>query len=334
MTVHSGIGYAAMLERFAPAEAVELAAHADACGFSGTLVDDHFQPWLPRHGRASHVWTVVGAIGARTRGEIAAGGVTAGYRVHPAVVAQAAATTASLYPGRHWIALSAGDALDEHVVGGYWPEAPERIARMFEAVDLVSRLFASAGTGRVVKHRGGAFELESTRLWTEAVPAPRLLVATAGPVTARRAGRVADGILTIATTPDKAAMLVDRFADGRREAGRSREDASLAIRIDLSWAPTDEQAMENALAEWPIGAVRFPRGDVRSPFDFEQLARMVRPSDFEGRMPVSADPDVHRAHIQRFADLGFDRIHLHNAGPDQRAWMDVFARDVLPKVTR
>jgi G6PDH family F420-dependent oxidoreductase len=255
--------------------------------------------------------------------------------MHPAAIAQASATIASLYPGRHWLALGAGEALNEHVTGGYWPEAPERIARMFDAIEVIRKLFAStSGTPRPVRHHGSHFELESAQLWTAPATPPRILVATAGPVAAKRAGRAADGILTIGTSHDKAAELVGRFDDGLKEAGRQRGETLRVVRVDLSWAPTDEQAMSNALAEWPLAGLRFPRSDVRSPSDFEQLARMVRPDDFEGRMLVSSDPDLHRAHLQRFVDLGVDRIHLHNAGPDQREFIEVFARDVLPKVVR
>ena len=347
----ASIGYAMMLERFAPADAIANAEYAEELGFSGTISTDHFQPWLSRHGQASFLWSVLGALGARTRGELGAGGVVAGGRMHPAAIAQASATIAALYPGRHWLALGAGEALNEHVTGGYWPEAPERITRMFDAIDVIRKLFASASNGRPVRHHGSHFDLESTQLWTgtgststpgpgtstpstaTSTPPPRILVATAGPVAAKRAGRAADGILTIGTSHDKVAALVDRFDEGLKEGRKNRGDTLRVVRVDLSWAPTDEQAMANALSEWPLPGIRFPRSDVRSPGDFEQLARTVRPEDFEGRMLVSSDPDVHRAHLQRFVDLGVDRIHLHNAGADQREFIEVFARDVLPKVT-
>jgi coenzyme F420-dependent glucose-6-phosphate dehydrogenase len=106
------------------------------------------------------------------------------------------------------------------------------------------------------------------------------------------------------------------------------------LRLHISWAPSQAEAMTNALTEWPNGGMRFPRSDIRSPFEFEQLARLVRPEDFEGRMLVSDDLDLHRAHIQRYIDLGFDRIYLHNVGRNQREWIDAFARDVLPKLVK
>ena len=102
----------------------------------------------------------------------------------------------------------------------------------------------------------------------------------------------------------------------------------------LSWAPTDEEALANAMDQWPNGGMKFPKADIRSPFDFEQMAKLVRPEDFEGRMVISSDPDVHRAAIQRFVDLGFDRVYLHNVGRNQAEWIEVFGRDVLPKLVR
>jgi coenzyme F420-dependent glucose-6-phosphate dehydrogenase len=133
---------------------------------------------------------------------------------------------------------------------------------------------------------------------------------------------------------EKISMLFGKFDDGAREAGKDPAAAPKVLQLHLSWAPTDEEAMANALHEWPNGGMKFPKADIRSPFELEQMAKLVRPEDFEGRMVISADPDVHRAHIQKFADLGFDRIYLHNVGRNQRDWIDVFARDVLPALVR
>ncbi|CAN5157697.1 TIGR03557 family F420-dependent LLM class oxidoreductase [soil metagenome] len=328
------IGYAAMLERFPPNEAIELTRYAEANGFRGVMATDHFQPWLPHHGEASFVWNVLSALGQVTTGDLGTGVTTPTFRWHPATVAQASATLGAMYPGRHWLGLGSGEAVSEHVVGQYWPEAPERINRMFEAVDIIKKLFASGLAGRDVRHEGQFYRLESTRLWTMPAVAPEILVAASGPVAAKRAGRTVDGLITEGAPLDKIAPLLQRFAEGAREAGRKPESLTRVLRLNLSWAPTDEEAMASALAEWPNGAMRFSKSDVRSPFELEQLARLVRPEDFEGRMLVSADPDRHRARIQEFLDLGFDRVYLHNAGRNQKEWIDVFSRDVLPKLVR
>ncbi|MFB2556890.1 TIGR03557 family F420-dependent LLM class oxidoreductase [Herbiconiux liangxiaofengii] len=328
------IGFVAALEQMPPREAVDLAEYAENKGFSGIMASDHFQPWVPRQGESSFVWNVLSAVGERTRGDFGPGVTSPSYRWHPAMVAQASATMAAMYPGRHWLGIGSGEAINEHVVGGYWPEAPERINRMFEAVDVINKLFTASVAGKDVKHSGTFFKLESTRLWTMPAEPPPVFVATAGPVTAKRAGRTVDGLITVGAPIDKIAGLFSRFDEGAREAGKDPSRMPRMLQLHLSWAGTDEQAMANALAEWPNGGMRFPKADIRSPFEFEQIAKMVRPADFDGRMVVSSDPDVHRAHIQRYVDLGFDRIYLHNVGRNQREWIDVFARDVLPGLRR
>ena len=328
------IGYAAMLEQFAPAEAVALSAYAEEHGFTGVMAADHFQPWVPAQGESSFVWSVLAAIGERTKGDLGPGVTAPTFRWHPAMVAQASATLASMYPGRHWLGLGSGEALNEHIVGQYWPEAPERINRMFEAIEIISKLFTASIAGKDVKHSGQFYKLESTRLWTMPEVAPEILVATAGPVTAKRAGRHADGLITVGAPLEKISMLFGKFDDGARDAGKDPATMPKVLQLHMSWAETDEEAMRNALVEWPNGGMKFPKADIRSPFEFEQIAKLVRPEDFEGRMIISADPDDHRAYIQKFVDLGFDRIYLHNVGRNQRQWIDVFGRDVLPKLKR
>ncbi len=328
------IGYAAMLEQFGPSEVVDLTAYAETRGFSGAMAADHFQPWVPQQGQSAFVWNVLAALGERTRGDIGPGVTAPTFRWHPAMVAQASATLAAMYPGRHWLGLGSGEALNEHVIGGYWPEAPERINRMFEAIEIIKKLFEASLAGTDVKHAGEFYKMESTRLWTMPEQAPEILVATAGPITARRAGRTVDGLITVGAPLEKISGLFDRFDAGAREVGRDPAGMPKVLQLHLSWAPSDEQAMTNAMVEWPNGGMKFPKGDIRSPFEFEQMAKLVRPEDFEGRMVISSDPDVHRANIQKFADLGFDRIYLHNVGRNQREWIDVFGADVIPALHR
>lgn len=326
------IGFAAALEQFAPREAVRLAVLAEQHGFSGSVAGDAAQPFTPSQGEAGFVWSVVSAVGAATSGELGVGALAPTFRWHPAVVAQASATLAALYPGRHWLALGSGEAISEHIVGGYWPEPAERINRLFEAVTIIKKLFASGLSDRDVKHEGRWYQLESSRLWTMPDAAPPLLIATAGPVTARRAGQVADGLLIDAVPYDKIGMLLQRFTEGTREAGRKGAAPQHALRLHLSWASTDAEAMENALAEWPQAGMRFAKSDIRAPYDLEQIAKLVRPDDFDERMLISSDPDAHRANIQRYIDLGFSRISLHNVGRNQDAFLEVFGREVLPRL--
>ena len=328
------VGYAAMLERFGPREVVDHTAYAERHGFSGCMAADHFQPWVPQQGQSAFVWNVLTAVGERTTGDLGPGVTCPSFRFHPAVVAQASATLAAMYPGRHWLGIGAGEAINEHVVGGYWPEAGERSARMFEAIEIISQLFHASAEGRDIKHAGRFFTLETCRLWTMPATPPPILVATAGPLNAERTGRLADGIITVGAPLEKVAGLLDRFAQGARQAGKDPDSMPKVLQLHLSWAETDEQALANAMAEWPNGGMKFPKADIRSPHDFAAMAALVRPEDFAGRLVISADPDVHRAHIQSFVDEGFDRVYLHNVGRNQREWIEVFGRDVLPKLHR
>jgi coenzyme F420-dependent glucose-6-phosphate dehydrogenase len=297
------IGYAAMLEQFGPREVVGYQVLAEQNGFSGCMAADHFQPWVPGQGHASFVWNVLTAVGERTQGDLGPGVTCPSFRFHPAVVAQAAATLEVMYPGRTWLGLGSGEALNEHVIGGYWPEAGERSLRMFEAIEIIKKLFDASVAGKDVKHSGRFFQMETSRLWTMPDTPPPVLVATAGPINAKKTGKFADAMPKI-------------------------------LQLHLSWAETDEQAVANAVREWPNGGMKFPKADIRSPHDFAAMAQLVRPEDFEGRMLMTSDPDAHRAYIQKFVDLGFDRVYLHNVGRNQKEFVEVFGREVLPKLHR
>jgi G6PDH family F420-dependent oxidoreductase len=324
------VGYAAMLEQFGPIEVTDYTVAAEKAGFQGVMAADHFQPWVPAQGSAPFVWNVLTAMGERTTGDLGPGVTCPSFRFHPAIVAQASATLAAMYPDRHWLGLGSGEALNEHMIGEYWPEAPERLSRMWEAIDVIQKLF----TGKDVKHRGEFFRLETCRLWTMPATPPPIYIATAGPITARRAGKQIDGIITPGAPIEKIDGLFAKFDQGVTESGREPGSRVKIVQLHLSWAPTDEEALANAVHEWPTGGMKFAKQDIRSPYDFEQMAKLVRPEDFDGRMVISADPDVHHAEIQKFFDAGADRVYLHNVGRNQTEWIDVFGSDVLPKLTR
>ena len=292
------------------------------------MAADHVQPWTPQQGNAAFVWSFMTAAAEHTHGDIGPGVTCPSFRSHPAIIAQAAATMTAMYPGRFWLGLGSGEALNEHVVAGYWPEVAERINRMFESIEIIRKLF----TGKDVKHAGEYYKMETVRLWTMPEQSPPIYVATAGPVTAEKTGRFCDGIITVGAPEEKIGTVFERFEKGAREAGKDPSTLHKILQLHLSWAPTDEEAMRNALKEWPNGGMKFPKADIRSPFDFEQMAKIVRPEDFKGRMLISSDIDVHRREIQKFIDLGFDRVYLHNVGRNQREWIDAFGKQVLPKL--
>ena len=145
------VGYAAMFEQFTPTELLRWSRQAEEAGFGSIMASDHFQPWTPEQGQAGFAWAWMGALGAQTQHVRFGPGVTApGFRYHPAILAQASATLAEMFPGRFWLGIGAGEALNEHVVGKYWPEAPTRLELLGESIEVIQKLFS----GKVTKYAG------------------------------------------------------------------------------------------------------------------------------------------------------------------------------------
>ena len=182
-----GIGYAASFEQFHPTDLLTLvAAGRGQPGFGGVMASDHFHPWVPSRGRAAFVWAWMGALGATTKLRFGTGVTPPGYRYHPAILAQAAATLEAMFPGRFYLGLGAGEALNEHIVGDYWPEAPVRLERLAESIEIIQQLF----TGKVVKYRGEHFNVESAQALHPARDARRRSTSPPrGPIKAERTGQ-------------------------------------------------------------------------------------------------------------------------------------------------
>jgi coenzyme F420-dependent glucose-6-phosphate dehydrogenase len=325
------IGYAAALEQFPPTELLNYSILAEQHGFKGVMAADHFQPWVPQQGNNAFVWSWMAALGQASQALTFGPGVTCpSFRFHPAIVAQAAATQAAMTPGRFWLGLGSGEALNEHVVGGVWPEPHVRLKMMQEAIEIIKKLFS----GKIARHDDGKyFTMERVRLWTlPEKPAP-IYVATAGPITAKWTGENCDGFITPGASIEKLKGLLDAFEKGARGVGKDPSSMPKLLQIHLSWADSYEQALQNALTEWPNGGMPFPKADIRSPEDFAEIAKLVKPENYKNRMLISPDLDEHRANLQQFVDLGFDEIHVHNVGRNQEQFIKAFGEQVIPQLT-
>ena len=322
------IGYAVMCEQFHPTDLVEYSKAAEDSGFTGLMVSDHFHPWVPSQGQSPFAWALLGSLGQATRLRFGTGVTPPGYRYHPAILAQAAATLEAMYPGRFYLGLGAGEALNEHVVGGYWPESVARLEVLAEAIEVIRKLFS----GRVVKHKGTHFNLESARLYTMPKTPPPIYVATSGPVNAQRTGRTCDGLITVGAADEKCLMLLQAFEKGARDAGKDPSGMPRIIQLHVSWAASDDEAVTQAVKEWPNGGMSFPKQDIRNPEDFEAMAKLVRPEHFMGRVLMTADLDEHREHIQHFVDLGFTEVYVHNVGRNQREFIQAYGREVIQAI--
>ncbi|HEX6289650.1 MAG TPA: TIGR03557 family F420-dependent LLM class oxidoreductase [Herpetosiphonaceae bacterium] len=322
------LGYAAMFEQFTPSDLLRYCELAEEQGFAAVMASDHFHPWTPQQGQSGFVWAWMGALGERTRQRFGTGVTPPGYRYHPAIIAQAAATLEAMYPGRFWLGLGAGEALNEHIIGEYWPEPPVRLDRLMESIEVIQKLL----TGKVTKYSGKYIKLESARLYTLPAAPPPIYVATSGPIMSERTGRLCDGIITVGAADEKINMLMQRFEKGAREAGKDPAEMPRIIQLHVSWAATQEQAEQNAVKEWPNGGMPFPKGDIRNPEDFEAMAKFVRIENFKNRVLISPDLQEHVAHIQHFIDLGFTEVYIHNVGRNQEEFIAAYGREVVPNL--
>ena len=324
------IGYAAALEQFHPTELLRYCELAEEHGFGGVMAADHFQPWVPQQGHNAFVWSWMAALGVATKRLTFGPGVTCpSFRYHPSVVAQASATLGAMFPGRFWLGVGSGEALNEHVVGGVWPEAHVRLKMMQEAIEIIKKLFS----GKVARHDDGEyFTMERVRLWTLPEQSVPIYVATAGPITAKWTGQYCDGLITPGAGHEKLRMLLAKFEEGAKASGRDPAKMPKLLQLHMSWAETYDEAVQNALTEWPNGGMAFPKQDIRSPEDFAEMAKLVRPENYKNRMLISPDLDEHRAAIQQFIDLGFDEIHVHNVGRNQEQFIKRFGEQEIAKL--
>ena len=226
-----GIGYAASFEQFDPNDMLTWSQQAEQQGFISVIASDHFHPWVPSQGQSAFVWSWMGALGATTKLRFGTGVTPPGYRYHPAILAQAAATLEAMFPGRFYLGLGAGEALNEHIIGDYWPEAPVRLERLAESIEIIKQLF----TGKVVKYRCTALQRRKRQaLHAAASTPPPIYVATAGPIQAKRTGRTCDGLITVGAADDKLKMLMSRFEEGAKEAGKDPATMPKIIQFKVS----------------------------------------------------------------------------------------------------
>jgi G6PDH family F420-dependent oxidoreductase len=313
------IGYALSSEEHRPGELVRYAAAAEAAGFQFALISDHFHPWTDAQGHSPFVWAVLGGI-ARTTERLRLGtGVTCPtVRIHPAIIAQAAATVADMLPGRFFLGVGSGENLNEHILGDNWPPVGIRLQMLEEAVAIIRRLW----TGELVTHDGDYYTVHTARLYTVPEQPPPIMVAAAGPEAATLAGRIGDGL--VSTAPD--AEIVETFQ-------RAGGDGPRYAQITACWAADEGQAVETAHRQWVNAAIPGELGqELPLPAHFEQAGKKVRPEDVAEVVVCGPDPERHIAEIRKYADAGFDHIYVHQVGPDQDGFFRFYADEVLPKV--
>lgn len=314
------LGYALSGEEHGPSDLVRYAALAEEAGFPFAVVSDHFHPWIDRQGHSPFAWTVLGGVAQATERLRVGTGVTCPtMRMHPAIVAHAAATCAAMMPGRFFLGVGTGEYLNEHVLGDRWPPAAVRREMLEEAVALIRELW----TGRQVEHHGRHYTVENARLYTLPEEPPPIAVAASGPAAAELAGRIGDGLVCVG--PAEGA--VERF----REAGG--EGKPRYGQVHVCYGEDEAKARRTAHEWWPNGAMPGELSQVLpQPAHFEQAAKLVREEDVTEIVPCGPDPERHIETIRGFLDAGFDHVYAHQIGPDQEGFLRFYAREVLPQV--
>jgi probable non-F420 flavinoid oxidoreductase len=315
------IGVHASHEQFPPSELLDYVQRAAAAGFAAAMCSDHFHPWSERQGQSGFAWAWLGAALQATA--LPFGVVCApGQRYHPAIIAQAAATLAEMFPGRFWLAVGSGEALNEQITGEPWPRKGERNARLKEAVEVMRALWA----GETVNH-SGLFEVRDAKLYTRPPAPPRLYGAAISPETAEWMGGWADGLITVGCAADRLRHIRDAFWRG------GGEGKPLLLQAALSYADSEEDAYAAAHDQWRHAALS-PRllADLPTPLAFDDASQYVRPSDLQGGLHIGADPDAQVRWLEEALTLGFDEIYLHHVGRDLGRFIDVFGARVLPRL--
>lgn len=315
------IGYHASHEQFAPSELLGLVQLAEQTGFQCAKSSDHFHPWSERQGQAGFAWSWLGSALQATSfgfGSIAA----PGYRYHPAVLAQAAATLGEMYPGRFWLALGSGEAINEAITGLPWPEKGERNARLKECAGIMKALFA----GETVTHRGRVTVVEA-KLYSRPAEMVPLLAAAVSAETAGEVAGWADGLLTVGGKLEDTRRVVEAF----RENGGAGKP--IILQSALSWAETDEQALAMAMEQWSSHVVGGEVAwDLRRPADFDQTGMLVTEAMMRETLPISSALGFHEDWIAGLLSLEPAELHLHQVGRNQRRFIEAFGARVLPAV--
>jgi len=327
------LGFKASAEQFDPRELVEIAVAAEAHGMESVTVSDHFQPWRHEGGHAPFSLTWMAAVGERTSTiQIGTSVMTPTFRYNPAVVAQAFATMGCLYPGRIMLGVGTGEALNEIATGwrGEWPEFKERFARLRESVELMRALW----TEDRVNYDGEYYSTVDASIYDRPDQPIPVYIAAGGPFVARYAGRSGDGF--ICTSGKGMGLYTDELIpavkEGAEQVGRTFDDVDRMIEIKLSYDTDPTAALENTRFWAPLALSKEQKHDITDPVEMEKAADALPIEQIASRWIVGSDPDEVVAGIRQYTDAGLNHLVFHSPGQDQRRFLELFERDLAPRL--
>jgi coenzyme F420-dependent glucose-6-phosphate dehydrogenase len=313
-------GYHASHEQFAPSKLIEYVSLAEQNGFTAAMTSDHFMPWSERQGQSGFAWSWLGAALQATN--LSFGMVCApGQRYHPAIIAQAAATLAEIFPQRLWCAFGSGQFLNEHITGQRWPSKSERNARLLECIEVIRKLWS----GETVTFQGEHITVEEAKLYTLPAQPPLLIGAAVTPETAAWVGSWADGIITVYKPFEKQKEFIQAFREG---GGKGKP---MFLQAQTSYAPTDDEALQGAHEQWRNNIMESRvLTQLRMPEEFDAIGDLIKPEDLHGHIRISSDIQKHIDWLQQDVELGFERVFIHNVNREQECFIRTFGDKVLP----
>jgi coenzyme F420-dependent glucose-6-phosphate dehydrogenase len=315
-------GYALSSEEHPPYALVENARKAEDLGFEFAMISDHFHPWTYRQGNSPFVWGVIGAISHATeRIRLGTGVACPMIRIHPAIVAHAAATSAALMEGRFFLGVGTGENLNEHILGDHWPAPDERIEMLEEAIAVMRQLWE----GGYQTHRGKHYTVENARLYTLPDEPVQIAVAAAKEQAAELAGRVGDAFVNTAPDSEQIELFDRAGGKGKPKYGQ----------ITVCWAKDEDEAARTVHEIWPNAALG---GDLTYelplPRHFEQATEHVTPEQLKEELTVGPDPKRYLASIQEMVEAGYTHVYFHQIGPDQEGFFRFWKDELAPQLTR
>jgi G6PDH family F420-dependent oxidoreductase len=310
------LGYTLSSEEHGPKELVHNARAAEEAGFGFLTISDHFHPWVDVQGQSPFVWSVIGGVAEETERIRLGTGVTCPtIRIHPAILAQAAATSAVMMDGRFFLGVGSGEELNEHVTGARWPGPEARLEMLEEAIEVMRLLWQ----GGYQSHRGKHYTVEQARIFTLPDEPPEIAVAASQPNAAELAGRVGDGLIAVA--PDE--ELVQTFGTDKPRYGQ----------LHVCYAENEQQARQTAHELWPNAAMGGPLGqELATTEQYEAVAELVSEDDVAEEVICGPDAQRHLDAIREYEDAGFTHVFVHQIGHEQEGFLHFYASEILPNL--
>lgn len=314
------LGYTLSSEEHPPAKLVAGAARAEEVGFDFVSISDHFHPWVSAQGHSPFVWTVLGALANATeRIEVVVGVTCPTTRIHPAILAQASATTSLLLPGRFSFGVGTGEALNEHILGDRWPRPEIRLGMLEEAIEIIRKLW----TGETIDHSGTYYEVENAKLFDPPSTPPPIIVSGFGDEAIKLAARSGDGYFGHSPEADAISTYESNGGAGPRYA-----------QLNVCWAQSEEEARNAVFEKWPNGGIPGQLSqDLPTWTHFEQASSLVTKDDATATTPCGPDVEPILESVREFKSAGYDHLYFHQIGDDQEGFLRFWTESLHPALT-